>query len=92
MVRTTRPTVRQLLLKAGGAARHREFVGTPESFADEIERWIAADAVDGFTLMPPSYGRDLPFLVEHVAPVLRRRGLLPAADAPRDLHERFGVA
>ena len=50
-------------------------LGTPESIADEIERWYRAGAADGFNLMPPSYPDGLEDFVDLVIPVLQRRGL-----------------
>lgn len=69
------PTVRELLgtLAAGGG--HCTMLGTPESIADEIERWYRAGAADGFNLMPPSYPDGLDDFVDFVIPVLQRRGL-----------------
>ena len=69
------PTVRELLgtLAAGGG--HCTMVGTPETIADEIERWYRVGAADGFNLMPPSYPDGLEDFVDHVIPVLQQRGL-----------------
>src|SRR5699024_11966584 len=54
IIDSARPTVRELLglLAAGGG--HTTVIGTPESVADEIERWVDAGAADGFNLMPPT--------------------------------------
>ncbi|AWH91143.1 LLM class flavin-dependent oxidoreductase [Dietzia lutea] len=75
IVRKDSPTVRELLgtLAAGGG--HCTMLGTPESIADEIERWYRAGAADGFNLMPPSYPDGLEDFVDLVIPVLQRRGL-----------------
>lgn len=69
------PTVRELLgtLAAGGG--HCTMIGTPESIADEIERWFRAGAADGFNLMPPSFPDGLEDFVDRVIPVLQQRGL-----------------
>lgn len=86
------PTVRELLgtLAAGGG--HCTMIGTPEMIADEIERWYRAGAADGFNLMPPSYPDGLEDFVEHVIPVLQRRGLFrtsyDGASTLRDLLTR----
>lgn len=75
IIRKDSPTVRELLgtLAAGGG--HCTMIGTPESIADEIERWYRAGAADGFNLMPPSYPHGLEDFVDHVIPVLQKRGL-----------------
>lgn len=72
---STRPTVRELLgtLAAGGG--HCTMIGTPESIADEIERWYRTGAADGFNLMPPMYPHGFSDFVDHVVPELQRRGL-----------------
>lgn len=74
IIESTRPTVRELLgyLAAGGG--HATFVGTPESVADEIERWIDAGAADGFNLMPPALPASIDDFVDLVVPVLQERG------------------
>lgn len=90
VIEQTRPSTRALLLKASGGNRHREFVGTPDSFADELETWLGAGASDGATLLLPSTARDLPFFADHVTPLLRARGLLPEVPAT-SLRERLGT-
>jgi alkanesulfonate monooxygenase SsuD/methylene tetrahydromethanopterin reductase-like flavin-dependent oxidoreductase (luciferase family) len=92
VIEQTKPTVRQVLIKASGGNRHREFVGTPESFAEEVEEWLGAAAADGFTLLLPETRRDLAYFADRVAPVLRRRGSLPDSYPSDRLRERLGVA
>jgi alkanesulfonate monooxygenase SsuD/methylene tetrahydromethanopterin reductase-like flavin-dependent oxidoreductase (luciferase family) len=50
-------------------------VGTPEGIADEMERWLLNEGADGFNLMPPSLPGGIEDFVDHVVPVLQRRGL-----------------
>lgn len=59
-------------LAAGGG--HATFIGTPESVADEIERWVDAGAADGFNLMPPTLPGGITDFVDQVVPLLQRRG------------------
>ena len=75
IVRKDSPTVGELLgtLAAGGG--HCTMIGTPESIADEIERWYRLGAADGFNLMPPGYPDGLEEFVDHVIPALQERGL-----------------
>lgn len=74
IIESRRPTVRELLgyLAAGGG--HATFIGTPESVADEIERWVDAGAADGFNLMPPTLPGGIDDIVDHLVPVLQARG------------------
>jgi len=50
------------------------FVGTPETVADEVQRWFEEEAVDGFILGVSGREEFTDFLGE-VLPILRRRGL-----------------
>ncbi|MDN6328266.1 MULTISPECIES: LLM class flavin-dependent oxidoreductase [unclassified Brachybacterium] len=86
------PTVRELLglLAAGGG--HATFVGTPESIADEIERWVDGGGADGFNLMPPTLPGGIDDFVEQVVPVLQRRGRLRRDYAGRTLRSHLGAS
>lgn len=50
------------------------FVGSPETIADEIERWFVGRAADGFNLRVTS-PKDFALFRERVVPILQRRGL-----------------
>lgn len=52
-----------------------EFTGTPEQFADLIERWLNEGACDGFTLQPTTLPGSLGQFTDHVVPLLQKRGL-----------------
>jgi N-acetyl-S-(2-succino)cysteine monooxygenase len=52
-----------------------EFTGGPEQFADLVEEWVGRGASDGFTLQPATVPEDLELFVDHVVPILQRRGL-----------------
>jgi FMN-dependent oxidoreductase (nitrilotriacetate monooxygenase family) len=56
------------------AASRSRFVGTAETVADEIERWFAGGAADGFNLMV-SAPHDFTLFVDRVVPILQARGL-----------------
>ena len=51
-----------------------DFVGSPETIADEIERWFVGRAADGFILRV-TRPKDFALFRERVVPVLQRRGL-----------------
>ncbi|MFG1378608.1 LLM class flavin-dependent oxidoreductase [Xanthobacter autotrophicus] len=84
-------TVRQLIRKFGGSTGHRVIVGTPEQVADDIEAWFRAGAADGFNLMPDVLPEGLEVFVDHVVPLLRRRGLFRHGYTGRTLREHFGL-
>jgi FMN-dependent oxidoreductase (nitrilotriacetate monooxygenase family) len=56
------------------AARDSEFVGSPVTVADTIERWFREGAADGFNVRASSPG-DFAAFLEQVVPILRSRGL-----------------
>ncbi|WP_122939117.1 LLM class flavin-dependent oxidoreductase [Brachybacterium sp. EE-P12] len=91
IVESVRPTVRELLglLAAGGG--HATVIGTPESVADEIERWVDAGAADGFNLMPPTLPGGIEDFVDQVVPVLQRRGRFRREYEGTTLREHLGL-
>ncbi|WP_261565509.1 NtaA/DmoA family FMN-dependent monooxygenase [Frankia gtarii] len=70
---------------------HLVAAGTPEHVADVIEHWHRVGAADGFTLMPDVIADGLPAFVDHVLPILRRRGLWPHEYGEATLRERLGL-
>lgn len=72
----------------------RVFVGGASDAADLIGAWHRA-GVDGVRLRPLSLPNDLTAIGETLLPLLRERGILPAADpqpeGSRDLRGRFGL-
>ncbi len=65
-------TLRQAALQMG--SRRQNFVGSPETVADEIERWFVERAADGFNLQI-SRPSDFAKFREKVIPILQARGL-----------------
>lgn len=72
-------------------AGHLIAAGPPEHVADTIEKWYRAGAADGFTLMPDVFADGLPAFVDHVVPILQRRGLWPREYHEATLRERLGL-
>lgn len=81
-------TLRQTVARFIG---HRSsFVGTPETVANEIERWFRAGAVDGFNInvaRPHDFDR---FLNE-VVPILQARGLFRTDYTGSTLRDHLGL-
>jgi alkanesulfonate monooxygenase SsuD/methylene tetrahydromethanopterin reductase-like flavin-dependent oxidoreductase (luciferase family) len=75
LARREKLTLRQLLSRLGGGRGHRAFTGTPEQVADAIQQWFQQGAADGFNIMPPLLPSGLEEFVDHVVPILQRRGL-----------------
>lgn len=84
-------TVRQLIGRLGGGRGHRTFSGTPEQVADAIQGWFEGGAADGFNIMPPVLPSGLELFVDHVIPILRKRGLFRKAYSGSTLREHYGL-
>ncbi|MEV6930276.1 NtaA/DmoA family FMN-dependent monooxygenase [Dactylosporangium sp. NPDC051485] len=84
------PTVREFLFRTVTAFGAR-VVGSPERIADEIERWYAGRAADGFILAPSGLPGQLDAFVDHVVPILRDRGLFRREYHGDTLREHLGV-
>lgn len=84
-------TLRQLLQNMAGGGGHREIVGTPEQVADDIEHWFRGGAADGFNLMPGLLPSGLIEFVEHVVPILQRRGLFRRDYEGSTLRQHLGL-
>jgi len=67
------------------------FVGSPEKIADEIERWFNAGAADGFILGFQVIAEGLDDFVEHVIPVLEKRGLYSRTLTGKTLRDHMGL-
>ncbi|WP_026106245.1 LLM class flavin-dependent oxidoreductase [Vreelandella jeotgali] len=75
IIECEQPTLRQLLGRLAAGGGHCTMVGTPESIADEMQRWVENGGADGFNLMPPSLPSSIDDFVDQVVPVLQKRGL-----------------
>lgn len=84
-------TVRQLIGRLGGGRGHRTFTGTPEQVADAIEDWYRRGAADGFNVMPPVLPSGLELFVDHVIPILVKRGLFPSEYQGTTLRDHYGL-
>lgn len=67
-------------------------VGTAGAFAESIDAWVAAGAVDGFHVRPASLSTDLDVLVDRVVPLLQSAGLFRTAYPGRTLRDTLGLA
>jgi FMN-dependent oxidoreductase (nitrilotriacetate monooxygenase family) len=84
-------TIRQLYQRACMANGHRTVIGTPEEIADDLEKWHRAGAADGFVLIPASLPEGLADFVDHVVPILQKRGLFRTAYEGTTLRENLGL-
>jgi len=89
LARRERLTVRQILDRI--ITWHRLVVGSPEQLADTITEWFLAGAADGFNLMPDVEPSGAEVFVEHVVPILRRRGIFRHEYQGTTLREHLGL-
>jgi FMN-dependent oxidoreductase (nitrilotriacetate monooxygenase family) len=92
LARRERLTVRQLIGRLGGGRGHRTFAGTPEQVADAIQHWFDHGAADGFNIMAPVLPSGLELFVDHVVPILQRRGIFRGEYTGRTLRDNYGLA
>ncbi len=82
-------TLRQVV-EVLSSPRRTPFVGTPETVANELQRWFEAGAVDGYNIQighPAQFRR----LVGEVLPILRERGVLRREYEGTTLRENLGL-
>jgi len=91
LARRERLTVRQLIARLGGGRGHRTFAGTPEQVADAMQQWWDERAADGFNVMPAVLPSGLALFVDHVVPILQRRGLFRTDYTGATLREHYGL-
>jgi FMN-dependent oxidoreductase (nitrilotriacetate monooxygenase family) len=84
---TFRAVAQKLSALPGGL----DFTGTPEAMAELISSWWQAGAADGFTLMPNVLPSELSVFVDHVVPILQKRGIVATEYAGRTLRDHFGL-
>ncbi|KAM0456651.1 hypothetical protein ACHAPV_005032 [Trichoderma viride] len=83
-------TVRQLAQRFGGYGG-LAFVGTPESVADEWEKWLKEEASDGFVVTFPFLPQGIDDVVEKLVPELQRRGIFRKDYEGSTLREHLGL-
>jgi FMN-dependent oxidoreductase (nitrilotriacetate monooxygenase family) len=90
LIRTAREEKLTLRQAAYRNQDSKGFVGSPESIADEIERWFVGRASDGFNLnigAPDSFA----LFRERVIPILQKRGLFRTNYAHDTLRGHLGL-
>jgi N-acetyl-S-(2-succino)cysteine monooxygenase len=91
LVKRENLTLRQLLRRLAGGRGHRVLAGTPELVADHIMHWVDAGAADGFNIMPPYLPGGLTDFVDHVVPLLQRRGVFRRDYEGTTLRDHYGL-
>ncbi|ALS23407.1 LLM class flavin-dependent oxidoreductase [Paenibacillus naphthalenovorans] len=84
-------TIRQMSKHVIAAGGHHTFCGTPEQLADLMEEWLDQGACDGFNIMPSHYLRGLEEFVDHVVPILQKRGRYRKDYTGNTLRDHLGL-
>lgn len=84
-------TVAELAREFQLGGGHKIIVGTPDKIASVISDWFSAGAADGFVLHLQDLPGDARDFVDHVVPLLRRKGIYPEGYSPGSLRQRLGI-
>ncbi|WP_410623523.1 LLM class flavin-dependent oxidoreductase [Amycolatopsis sp. cmx-8-4] len=83
--------LRELALQLKSGAGQSHFVGTPEQLATHVMAWQDAGAVDGFTIMGSTLPYELTAFVDHVVPILQRKGRYRTEYTGPTLRDHLGL-
>jgi FMN-dependent oxidoreductase (nitrilotriacetate monooxygenase family) len=81
-------TLRQVVERL--ASPRGAFVGSPETVANELQRWFEDGAADGFVIFEPLPGQ-LQLFVAQVVPILQARGLFREEYEGETFRENLGL-
>jgi FMN-dependent oxidoreductase (nitrilotriacetate monooxygenase family) len=87
-VRAGNLTLRQVVQRL--ATPRGQFIGSPETVANELQRWFEEGAADGFVVFEPLPGQ-LDLFVEKVVPILQARGLFREDYEGQTFRENIGL-
>src|SRR6202012_954702 len=81
-------SIRELVI---AVTSRQQFVGTAAHIADEIDRYIQADACDGFILVSHLTPQGLDDFVDQVVPLLQERGAYRSEYSGHTLRDHLGL-
>jgi FMN-dependent oxidoreductase (nitrilotriacetate monooxygenase family) len=82
-------TSRELIIEVAG---RQSFIGSPDTVATSINRFVQEDASDGFILVPHVTPNGLEPFVDTVVPLLQERGVFRRDYEGSTLREHLGLA
>jgi len=82
-------SIRDLIIKV---TARQEFVGTPQTIADEINTYVQADAADGFVFAPHLTPGGFDEFVEKVIPILQDKGVYREEYSTSTLKGNLGLS
>ncbi|QYB06233.1 NtaA/DmoA family FMN-dependent monooxygenase [Rhodococcus sp. USK10] len=88
MAEAEKLSIRELII---AVTTRQQFVGTPTQVAEEIDRYVQADACDGFILVPHLTPAGLDEFVEKVVPELQNRGSFRSEYSGTTLRSHLGL-
>ncbi|WP_233238435.1 LLM class flavin-dependent oxidoreductase [Bordetella sp. LUAb4] len=80
--------IRDLIIRVTG---RQQFVGTPAQVADDINRYVQADAADGFIIAPHLIPSGIEAFVDRVVPLLQEKGVFRRDYTGLTLREHLGL-
>src|ERR1700677_3623430 len=83
--------LREIAQQMTGGAGQTHFIGTPEQLAAHVIAWQDAGAIDGFTIMGSTLPHELTAFVDHVVPILQRRGRFRSEYTGHTLRDHLGL-
>lgn len=84
-------TLGQLAARIAATRSHASIVGTAESVADEMERWLDNEACDGFNILPTHFPGGWRDFTQKVVPLLQEKGIFRKEYAGSTLRTHLGV-
>jgi N-acetyl-S-(2-succino)cysteine monooxygenase len=85
-------SLRDVAQQLSSGAGQTQFVGTPEQLAAHVIAWQDAGAIDGFTIMGSTLPYELTAFVDHVVPILQRRGRFRTEYTGNTLRDHLGLS
>lgn len=82
-------SIRDLIIRV---TERKQFIGTPQSVAEEIDRHVQENAADGFVFAPHLTPGGFDAFVEKVVPILQERGVLRRDYEAGSLRANLGLA
>ncbi|MGW8882685.1 F420-dependent methylene-tetrahydromethanopterin reductase, partial [Streptomyces mirabilis] len=82
-------SIRQTVIETTG---RQSFIGSPRTVAEQLTAFVAADAADGFILVPHLTPGGLDDFVDRVVPLLQERGVFRSEYTGPTLRSHLGLA
>lgn len=84
-----RLSIRELVIEV---TTRSAFVGSPSTVAETIDRYVQADAADGYIMVPSLTPHGLDRFVDDVVPILQERGVFRHDYEGTTLRDHLGLA